>query len=174
MNTITVPDNHPLPLVADILCNCAGHKFYRKINMTNSFFQTRMHPESVKYMAVNTLFGLYEWLVMLMGLRNSPAVHQRQVFSALRSLIRKICHVYLDVIIIWSNSLEEHETNVSLVLEALHMAHLYCSALKSTFWVIISPYGVLRPTQTKSTGFLTGPSLNQQQTYVRFWISSTT
>jgi len=102
--------------------------------MTNSFFQTKMHPDSIKYTAVNTPFSLYEWLVMPMGLRNSPAVHQQRVFSTLRSLIGKICHVYLDDIIIWSNSLEQHEGNVRLVLEALRMPNLYCSVKKSTLF----------------------------------------
>jgi len=69
LNSDTITDNHLLPLVDDILKDCTGHYFYGKIDMTNSFFQTRMHPE---------------WLVMLMGLRNSPAVHQRRVFAALR------------------------------------------------------------------------------------------
>jgi len=77
LNLNTVPDNHPLPLVEDIFRDCAGHNFYGKIDMTNSFFQTWMDPESVKYTAVNTPFGLYEWLVMPMGLQNSPVVHQR-------------------------------------------------------------------------------------------------
>jgi hypothetical protein len=77
LNSNTIADNHPLPLVEDILRDCAGHTFYGKIDMTNSFFQTRMDPDSIKYTAVNTPFGLYEWCVMPMGLRNSPAVHQR-------------------------------------------------------------------------------------------------
>jgi hypothetical protein len=68
--------------------------------MTNSFFQTRMHPDNIHLMAVTTPCGLYEWLVMLMGLRNVPAIHQRRVASALREHIGKICHVYLDDIII--------------------------------------------------------------------------
>lgn len=131
LNLNTTADNHPLPLVDEILRDCAGHKFYGKIDMTNSFFQTRMHPDSVKYTAVNTPFGLYEWLVMPMGLRNSPAVHQRRVCSALRSLIGRICHVYLDDIIIWSETLEEHEKHIAMVLEALRVAHLYCSIKKS-------------------------------------------
>ena len=131
LNTNTMADNHPLPLVEDILHDCAGHKLYVKINMTNSFFQTWMHPNSIKYTAVNTPFWLYEWLVMPMGLQNSLVVHQHHICSALRSLIGTICHVYLDDIIIWSDSLEEHEKNVTLVLEALHATHLYCLVKKS-------------------------------------------
>lgn len=90
-----------------------------------------MDLDSIKYNAMNTPFRLYEWCVMPMGLRNSLAVHQRQVTSALRSLISCICHVYLDDIIIWSNDIVEHERNVRLVLDALRKASLYCSVKKS-------------------------------------------
>src|SRR3984885_5402860 len=69
-----------------------------------------------------------------MGLQNSPAVHQHCVFSALRDLISKICHVYLDDVIIWSDSLAEHEQNVRLVLEALQNTNLYCSVKKSNLF----------------------------------------
>jgi hypothetical protein len=53
---------------------------------------------------------------------------------ALKDLIGRICHVYLDDIIIWSQSLAEHEKNIALILEALRQAHLYCSLKKSTLF----------------------------------------
>jgi hypothetical protein len=102
--------------------------------MTNSFFQMLVHPDHVKYTATLTPFGLWEWVVMPMGLRNSPATHQRCVTLALLELISKICHIYLDDIIIWSSSLAEHQENISRVLEALCMAQLYCSLKKSSLF----------------------------------------
>ena len=131
LNENTVTDSHPLPRIDDILNDCAKGKYWAILDMTNSFFQTRMHPKHVPYTAVSTPFGLYEWLVMPMGLKNSPAIHQRRVTKALGNLIGKICHIYLDDIVIWSNSLEEHERNVSLVLQALEAAHLYCNPKKT-------------------------------------------
>ena len=68
---------------------------------------------------------------MPMGCRNAPATHQRHVMMALKEHIRRICHVYLDNIVIWSQSYEEHEVNVGLVLSALHKASLFCSAMKT-------------------------------------------
>jgi hypothetical protein len=68
-------------------------------------------------------------------MRNSPATHQRRVTLALSDIIGKICHVYLDDIIIWSSStLAEHRSNVSRILEALRAAHLYCSLKKSNLF----------------------------------------
>ncbi|GAW05905.1 reverse transcriptase-RNase H-integrase [Lentinula edodes] len=89
-----------------------------------------MDEDSIKLTAITTPFGLYEWTVMPQGLKNSPAIHQRRVTSALRHLIGKICYVYVDDIIIWSKSLEEHIANVERVLLALRMARLYCNPKK--------------------------------------------
>jgi len=84
-----------------------------------------MHPDHVHLTAVNMPLGLYEWLVMPMGLKNALAIHQRCVTAALRMLIGKFCHIYLDNIVIWSNSLEEHERNVRAVLKVLCTVQLY-------------------------------------------------
>lgn len=136
LNANTVPDVHPLPLISDILADCAKGQFWAKIDMTNSFFQTRVHPDDVPFTAVNTPFGLYEWTVMPQGCRNAPATHQRRMFAALRDHIGTICHVYLDDIVIWSQSLEEHRRNVATVLEALREHSLYCSPKKTDLFCI--------------------------------------
>jgi hypothetical protein len=119
LNANTIPDNHPLPRVDEILRDCAKGKIFGKIDMTNSFFQTRIHPDDIKYTAIDTPKGLHEWTVMPQGGRNAPATHQRRMFIALRPLIGKICHAYLDDIIIWSQTVAEHVKNVKLVLDAL-------------------------------------------------------
>jgi len=102
--------------------------------MTNSFFQTQMHPDDIQYTAVMTLGGAFEWTVMPMGFKNSPPTHQQRMNHALRHLIGKICHVYLNDIIIWSQTLEAHEKNVESVLLALRDAHLLCSLKKTSLF----------------------------------------
>jgi hypothetical protein len=125
-----VHDVFPLPCIEDILADCAKGKIWSTIDFTDSFFQTRLHPDSVKYTAVTTPVGLYEWLVMPQGLRNTPSIQQRRVTAALREHIGKICHVYLDDIVIWSNSVEEHEKHVRIIFECLKAAGLYCNEKK--------------------------------------------
>ena len=102
--------------------------------MTDSFFQTRMHPDDIHKTAVTTPFGNYEWCVMPMGFRNSPAIHQRRVTNALRKYISKICHVYLDDIVVWSDSIEEHIKNVHLIMAALRQAKLYVNQKKTNLF----------------------------------------
>jgi hypothetical protein len=94
--------------------------------MTNSFFQTYIHPNDIKYTAIDMPKGLHEWTVMPQGGRNAPATHQRRMYIALQPLIGKICHAYLDDIIIWSQNVAEHVRNVKLILDALRKASLFC------------------------------------------------
>ena len=75
MNTIT--DCFPIPQVNEILADCTTGKYFATIDMMNSFFQTRMQDEDIELTAVNTPWGLYEWTVMPMGIKNVPAIHQR-------------------------------------------------------------------------------------------------
>jgi hypothetical protein len=64
LNANTVVDAHPLPRVDHILADCAKGKIWSKLDMTNSFFQTRVHPDDVHLTTVSTPRGLYEWLAM--------------------------------------------------------------------------------------------------------------
>jgi hypothetical protein len=112
-------DKTPLPRVDDILADAAKGKYWAKFNMTNSFFQTRMHPDDIPLTATLTPLGLFEWTVMPMGFKNSPQIHQRRMRHALAQYLRKFCHVYLDDIIVWSSSLQERCRNLQLILNAI-------------------------------------------------------
>ncbi len=134
LNANIVTDKYPLHRIDDILADAGSGKIWSKLDMTDSFFHTKMHPDSIPLTAVSTPFGLYEWTVMPQGMKNSPSVHQRRVNDALRDFIGKICHIYLDDIIIWSQSLKEHQEHVKQIMEALRKEHLYCNARKSEFF----------------------------------------
>ena len=131
LNAKTVTDSFPIPRVNEILADVACGKVFGQLDMTNSFFQTRMHAEDVPLTAVNTPWGLYEWVVMPMGIKNAPAIHQRRLSVTLREHIGKICHVYVDDIAIWSKSIDEHKINVTKVLQTLADNKLYCNPKKS-------------------------------------------
>jgi hypothetical protein len=77
LNSNTVRDNFPLPSVDDILADCGKGEIFGKMDMTNSFFQTHVHPDDIHLTAVRTPWGLYEWTVMPQGGCNAPATHQR-------------------------------------------------------------------------------------------------
>jgi len=84
--------------------------------------------------AFKTPFGSYEWLVMPQGLCNAVATFQRYMNWVLRDYVGRFCAVYIDDIAIWSNSIEEHEEHVRLILEALRNAGICASKDKSTLF----------------------------------------
>ncbi|SGY15905.1 BQ5605_C012g06696 [Microbotryum silenes-dioicae] len=131
LNAATVPDCTPLPLPDKILAVAARARFWSKIDMTNSFFQTKMAEEDMPKTVAATPWGLFKWVVMPMGLSNAPATHQRRVNKALSSLIGKSCFAYLDNITIFSDTMEDHQTHAKEVLEALRRADLYCLPKKT-------------------------------------------
>ncbi|PSR75496.1 hypothetical protein PHLCEN_2v9100 [Hermanssonia centrifuga] len=73
---------------------------------------------------------------MPQGCRNAPATHQRRMFNILREHIRLICHVYLDDIVIWSQTLDEHRKNVATILACLRQNRLYCSPKKTNLFCL--------------------------------------
>jgi len=72
-----VRDQILLLCIETILTDVGYSKFFEKIDMMNSFFQTLVHSDDIPLTAVNTLFGMYEWTVMLIKDTNIPAIHQQ-------------------------------------------------------------------------------------------------
>ncbi|HUI24325.1 MAG TPA: reverse transcriptase family protein, partial [Nitrososphaerales archaeon] len=118
LNENTVKDHTPLPRQDLIIRQLAKAKYRRKLDCPNSYYQMAMHPDDVHKTAFKTPFGLFEWLVMPQGLCNVPATWQRFMNWVLRKYVGKICHVYIDDIAIFSDSLLEHHRNIRLVLQA--------------------------------------------------------
>ena len=125
--------------------------------------------------AVSMPFRMYKWCVMPMGLRNSPAIHQQCVTSVLRPFIRKICHIYLDNIVIWLDTIEEHIANVKTIMNALHEARLHVNHKKTKLFCDeidflghhISQCRI--ETEERSPEYLIGQCQNQQRKYDNFW-----
>jgi hypothetical protein len=131
LNSVTVKDRSPLPKVDKLIRTVATGKVFSILDQTNAFFQTRMREADIPLTAVKTPWGLMEWVVMPMGLTNAPATHQARLEEALGELINIICVVYLDDIVIFSQSFTEHEQHVRQVLCRLRAANLYCSPKKT-------------------------------------------
>ena len=75
INTNTVTDSYPLPWIDNILADCTKGKIWGKLDMTNLFFKTQMHPDDIKYTMVMTPRGAFKWMVMPVGFKNAPSTH---------------------------------------------------------------------------------------------------
>lgn len=96
LNANVIPDAFPLPQIDDILCDLAKEKYWFKLDMTNAFFQTRIHPDDAHSFATMTPLGAYDWNVMPMGYHNTPTIQQKQMTEALCAFIAIFCHVFVD------------------------------------------------------------------------------
>ena len=127
LNLNTVLNSYPLPHMDDILADCAKGHVWSQLDMTNSFFHTQVHSDDIHLMAVTTPFGLYKWTMMPQGLKDVPPIYQHHMNAALCPLIGKICHIYINDIVIWSNTVAEHAKHIDMVMKALIATHLFCN-----------------------------------------------
>ena len=107
--------------------------------MTDAFFQTQVHLDDVHKITVTTPWGNYQWHVMPIGFRNTPAIHQCCITCALNEHLGKLCHVFIDDSIVWSSP-EEHLQSIRRVLTKLHDAGLCLNEKKCNFFCIQVKY----------------------------------
>ena len=122
LNDITIPDRYPIPLITDAQTILAGKKVFSVIDLKSGYNQVPMDPSAVPKTAVITPFGLWEWLQMPFGLMNSGCTFQRVIHEVLRDL--PFIFVYIDDILIASESTEEHELHLREVFARLRTHHL--------------------------------------------------
>ena len=134
VNAKTVKDHTPLTRQDDIIENLAKAVVRGKIDLICAYYQILMAEADIHKTAFKTPFGTYEWLVMPQGLCNAVATFQRYMNWVLREYVGRFCAVYIDDIAIWSNSVEEHEEHVRLILEALREAGICASKKKSVLF----------------------------------------
>ena len=133
LNEKSIRDQYPLPNISDILDKLGKCQYFSTLDLASGFHQIEMDPEDVKKTAFSVENGLYEFLRMPFGLRNAPATFQRLMDNILRGIQNERCLVYLDDIIIFSVSLEEHLLNLREVFDRLRATNFKIQLDKSEF-----------------------------------------
>jgi hypothetical protein len=133
LNAKTLRNAYPIPRIQECIDRLGKASNLSSMDLLSGYWQTRVASADVPKTAFNTRHGKYEFLVMPFGLTNAPATFQTLMNSVLRKYIDKFVLVYLDDILIYSNSDEEHREHLRLVFEALREANLYARPLKCTF-----------------------------------------
>jgi hypothetical protein len=122
LNSHTIKDRYPLPLIDDQLDRLGKGKFFTSLDLASGFYQISISDESIEKTSFITPDGHYDYLRMPFGLANAPVVFQRALLNALGALKDSIAVVYLDDILISSATVEEGLEFLQLILEALKVA----------------------------------------------------
>ena len=119
LNNITIKNKYPLPLISSAFEPLQGATIFSKLDLRNAYHLVRIREGDEWKTAFNTPLGHFEYLVMPFGLTNAPAVFQALINDVLRDFLNRFIFVYLDDILIFSRSLDEHVSHVRQVLSRL-------------------------------------------------------
>lgn len=133
LNSLTVKDKYPLPVIEDQVEKLSGKKFFTSLDLSQGFYQIPMHDDSISKTGFVTPEGHYEFLRMPFGLANSPCVFQRLMDNILGTLRFDKVLPYIDDLLIPTCTVEEGLDNLRLVLNIIRESKLTLNLDKCTF-----------------------------------------
>ncbi|GJW18242.1 retrotransposon protein, putative, ty3-gypsy subclass [Tanacetum coccineum] len=175
-------------LLDPVFC-AGGAKYFSKIDLRSGYHQLRVREQDISKTAFRTRYGHYEFLVMPFGLTNAPAVFMDLMNRIFHEYLDKFVIVFIDDILVYSKSEEEHERHLRIVLEILRQKKLYAKFSKCEFWLqqvaflghIVSADGIImdpskveaitkwpRPTTVTSEKFSGLASINRHHKSLKY------
>ncbi|GJU68419.1 putative reverse transcriptase domain-containing protein [Tanacetum coccineum] len=135
LNKLTVKNRYPLPRIDDLFDQLQGSSVYSKIDLRSGYHQLKVREEDISKTAFRTRYGHYEFQVMPFGLTNAPAVFMDLMNRVCKPYLDKFVIVFIDDILIYSKSKQEHEEHLKIILELLKKEELYAKFSKCEFWL---------------------------------------
>jgi hypothetical protein len=135
LNAVTIKNKYPLPRIDILFDQLAGAKVFSKIDLRSGYHQIKIKPSDVPKIAFSTRYGLYEYLVMSFGLTNAPAYFMYLMNSVFMPELDKFIVVFIDDILIYSKTEEDHADHLRVVLQRLRDHRLYAKFSKCEFWL---------------------------------------
>jgi hypothetical protein len=119
LNEVTIKNKYPLPRIEDLFDQMKGAGVFSKIDLRSGYHQLRIRESDIPKTAFCTRYGLYEYTVMSFGLTNAPAYFMYLMNKVFIEYLDKFVVVFIDGILIFSKTEEEHKKHLRLVLEKL-------------------------------------------------------
>ncbi|GJU14575.1 putative reverse transcriptase domain-containing protein [Tanacetum coccineum] len=135
LNKLIVKNRYPLPRIDDLFDQLQGSSVYSKIDLRSGYHQLRVCDEDIPKMAFRTRYGRYEFQVMPFGLTNALTVFMDLMNRVCKPYLDKFVIFFIDDILIYSKSEEEHAEHLKLILELLKKEELYAKFSKCEFWL---------------------------------------
>jgi hypothetical protein len=117
LNAVTIKNKYPLPRIDILFDQLDSTEVFSKVDLCSGYHQIKIHPKDIPKTAFSTMYELYEYLVMSFGLTNAPAYFMYLMNSVFISELDKFIVVFIDDILIYSKSEEEHEQHVRVILQ---------------------------------------------------------
>ncbi|WVZ76147.1 LOW QUALITY PROTEIN: hypothetical protein U9M48_024145 [Paspalum notatum var. saurae] len=140
LNEVTIKNKYPLSRIDDLFDQLQGACAFSKIDLRSGYHQLKIRPSDIPKTAFTTKYGLYEYLVMSFGLTNAPAYFMHLMNRVFMDYLDKFIVVFIDDILIYSKTEEEHEIHLRLVLQRLREHKLYAKLKKCEFWIDEVPF----------------------------------
>jgi hypothetical protein len=134
LNKVTVKNKYPLPRIDDLFDQLKDAKIFSKIDLRSRYHQVRIKEEYIRNTAFRTRYGHYDFTVVPFGFSNAPVFFMCLMNGVFREYLDKFFIVFLDDILIYSKSEEEHEHHFRMVLQVLMECQLYAKLSKCSFY----------------------------------------
>ncbi|GJY72051.1 putative reverse transcriptase domain-containing protein [Tanacetum coccineum] len=135
LNKLTVKNRYPLPRIDDLFDQLQGARYFSKIDLRSGYHQLRVHEDDIPKTAFRTRYGHFEFTVMPFGLTNAPAIFMDLMNRVCKPYLDKFVIVFIDDILIYSKTKEDHKVHLRLMLELLTKEKLYAKFSKCEFWL---------------------------------------
>ncbi|KAJ9521797.1 hypothetical protein QJQ45_024663, partial [Haematococcus lacustris] len=133
LNKLTVRDRYPLPRIDDLFDKLAGKRVFSSLDLQSGYHQIRITEEDVPKTAFLTPMGQFQFKVLCFGLTNAPATFQRMMNNVFKPLINECVLVYIDDILVMSNTPEEHVQHLRQVLQLMRENKFYAKLARCEF-----------------------------------------
>lgn len=134
LNKLTIKNRYPLPRIDDLFDQIRGAAVFSKIDLRSGYHQVRIKDEDIYKTAFRTRYGHYEFVVMPFGLTNAPAAFMCLMNNVLSKYLDQFVVVFIDDILIYSKSEEEHQEHLRIILQVLREHQLYAKLSKCDFY----------------------------------------
>jgi hypothetical protein len=135
LNEVTIKNKYPLPRIEDMFDQLRGASVFSNIDLRSGYHQLRIRPSDIPKTTFITKYGLYEFTVMSFGLTNAPTFFMNLMNSVFMDYLDKFVVVFIDDILIYSQSEAEHADHLRMVLQRLREHQLYAKLSKCEFWI---------------------------------------
>ena len=135
LNRATIKNQYPLPRIDDFFDQLRGARVYSKIDLRTSYHKLRVRETDIPEIAFRTLYGNFDFTVMPFGLTNAPAAFLDLMHRVFQPYLDQFVVVFVDDILIYSQSEWEHEYHLRIILQLLRDHHLYTKFSKCEFWL---------------------------------------